>query len=81
MICQRCTAIAAGMIGFLIGLLIWGLLLGASVRRHEPGLWTLRFQRVIGCGLDYNGPPFKPQITLWLSCDEANSWQLWPPHR
>lgn len=81
MISRRCTTIAAGLTGLLVGLLIWALLLGATVRQHEPGLWTLRFQRVIGCGLDYNGPPFSPQITLWLSCDEANSWQLWPLHR
>ncbi len=64
--------------GILVGLLLWGLVLGAQIYRSEPGLWTLRFQRVLGCGLDYNGPPFTPQPTLWLTCGEEGGWRLWP---
>jgi len=79
MISQRHTGIMAGLVGLLLGLLIWGLLLGATVRRHEPGLWTLRFQRVLACGVDYNGPPYAAQVTIWLSCSEAQAWRLWPP--
>lgn len=79
MIRQRWGSIGAGLIGLLVGLLIWGALLGITVRRYEPGLWILRFQRVIACELDYNGPPFRPQVILWLSCGETDSWQLWPP--
>jgi hypothetical protein len=67
--------------GFLTGLLLWALLLGAQARRHEPGLWTVRFARGLDCGLDYNGPPFTDAgRTLWLSCGREDAgWQLWPP--
>lgn len=65
-------------LGFLTGLLIWSLLLGLRIHRYEPGLWTVRFDRVIGCGLDYNGPPYAQPATLWLTCGEAEGWQLWP---
>ncbi len=79
MMAQRCSVIGAGLVGLLVGLLIWGVLLGATVRQHDPGLWTLRFRRVLACGLDYNGPPYTPQVTIWLSCGEAEAWRLWPP--
>lgn len=76
---SRVAPFAAGFLGVLAGLLVWGLLLGAQVREHDPGLWTLRFRRVLTCGLDYNGPPYSPQVTLWLTCGEADGWRLWPP--
>lgn len=75
---RRLAIFSAILCGVLVGLILWGLALGAQIRRHDPGLWTLRFQRVLACGLDYNGPPYAPQITLWLSCSEADGWQLWP---
>ncbi len=49
------TAMVAGL---LVALLLWGLALGTHIRRHEPGLWTVRFDKLLSCGLDYNGPPF-----------------------
>lgn len=64
--------------GFVVGLLLWGLLLGAQVHRTGPGLWVVRFQRVLGCGLDYNGPPYTAQPVLWLTCGEESGWRLWP---
>lgn len=76
---RRSAAALAALLGILIGLAVWGALLGGEVRRHEPGLWTLRFRRVIACGLDYNGPPWSARVTVWLSCSESDSWQLWPP--
>ena len=69
------------LLGFLVGLLLGGLLLGVRLHRHDPGLWTVRFDRGIGCGLDYNGPPYAPQVTLWLTCGEADGWQVWPLER
>jgi hypothetical protein len=75
----RLVSYAATALGVLAGLLLWAVALGASVRRHEPGLWTVRFAHVIECGLDYNGPPFSAGPTLWLSCSESDGWQLWPP--
>jgi hypothetical protein len=66
------------LLGFITGLLLWGLLLGAEYRRYEPGLWTLRFRHVIACGLDYNGPPYTAGATLWLTCGEERGWQVWP---
>lgn len=75
---RRLTVSPAALCGLLVGWLLWGLALAAEVRRHEPDLWALRFRRVIACGLDYNGPPYAAQATIWLSCSEANSWQLWP---
>ncbi len=78
---KRLAGFAAGSLGALVGLLLWGLVLGAQTYRPEAGLWTLRFQRVLACGLDYNGPPYAEQRTLWLSCGESASWRLWPPSR
>lgn len=60
------------VLGLLIGLLLWVLVLGMQVRNHGPGLWSLRFERVIGCGLDYNGPPYREGIKLWLTCGETH---------
>lgn len=73
--------LVGALLGVLLAVLVVGLVLGAQVRRHEPGLWTLRFQRILDCGLDYNGPPFTERgRALWLTCgsDDAG-WQLWPP--
>lgn len=81
MVRRRLAFFSAILCGVLVGLVLWGLALGAHIRRHDPGLWTLRFQRVLACGLDYNGPPYTSQVTLWLSCSEADSWRLWPPGR
>ena len=78
---RRLSVCLATLAGLLAGLLLWGLALGVQIRQHEPGLWTLRAQRIIVCGLDYNGPPYAAQRTLWLSCGEADSWRLWPPGR
>lgn len=64
--------------GLVLALLLWALALGTHINRHEPGLWTVRFDRTLACGLDYNGPPFAPERVLWLTCGEANGWQLWP---
>jgi hypothetical protein len=70
----------AVLLGTAAGLLLWSLALGVQVQRHEPGLWTLRVQRVIDCGLDYNGPPWTKQgIVVWLTCGEEQGWKLWPP--
>ena len=69
-----------GLLGVTLGLLFWILVLGIGVRQHQPGLWTLRVQRVVDCGLDYNGPPFtKAGVVLWLTCGEEQGWKLWPP--
>ncbi len=79
---RRCFAIfSAVLCGLLVGCALWSLALGAQVRQHDPGLWTLRYQRVLDCGLDYNGPPYTAQVTLWLSCGEAAGWRLWPLDR
>lgn len=78
MVRQRLVTIGAVLLGLLVGLLMWSVALGAHVRRHEPGLWTVRFDNVIACGLDYNGPPFTERSVLWLTCGEADGWQLWP---
>lgn len=78
---RRFASFSALLCGALVGLALWGLILGAQIRRHDPGLWTLRFQRVLACGLDYNGPPYMAQVTLWLSCGEADGWRVWPPGR
>jgi hypothetical protein len=50
------------------------------LHRHEQGLWTLRFQRVLDCGLDYSGPPYTSgSHNVWLTCGaEDRSWRLWP---
>jgi len=73
--------VVATLLGVIAGLLVVGAILGAQVRRHEPGLWTLRFARVLDCGADYNGPPFTSgSIAVWLTCGpEDRGWQLWPP--
>src|SRR5512133_2790073 len=72
--------LSAVVLGIAAGLLLWSLVLGIQVRRHEPGLWTVRVQRVIDCGLDYNGPPWTGQgVVLWLTCGEDQGWKLWPP--
>jgi hypothetical protein len=78
---QRCATAAAGLLGLAVGLLLVALLLGAQLHRYEPGLWTLRFQRILDCGIDYNGPPYaKAAANLWLTCGaEDRSWRLWPP--
>ncbi len=78
---HRLAAVIAVLLGTCIGLALWGALLGVQVRRHEPGLWTVRFQRIIECGLDYNGPPWSAHVGMWLSCSENSGWQLWPPGR
>jgi hypothetical protein len=77
---RRCGVIAAGALGLVAGMLVCALLLGMQVNRHERGLWTLRFQRVLDCGLDYSGPPYtNGSINLWLTCGaEDQSWRLWP---
>jgi len=77
---SNASAIAAGL---LLGLALWGLVLGVQVRRHEPGLWTVRSERLMACGLDYNGPPFDSGgAKVWLTCGaEDRSWRLWPPDR
>jgi hypothetical protein len=67
---DRLAAGAGLAIGLLAGLLLWALVLGLRVAHHGPGLWTLRFERVIECGLDYNGPPYTDGIRLWLTCGE-----------
>ncbi len=69
------TAMFAGL---LVALLLWGLALGTHIRRHEPGLWTVRFDKLLSCGLDYNGPPFAAERVLWLTCGDSDGWQLWP---
>jgi hypothetical protein len=75
------SSFAGFLVGLLAGVLVWSVLLGIQVQRHEPGLWTLRIQRVVDCGLDYNGPPFTQAggRSLWLTCgSEDSGWQLWP---
>lgn len=72
------SAVVAALLGLCVGLALWGALMGVQIRRHEPGLWTVRFQRVIACGLDYNGPPWSAQVTIWVSCSETDNWRLWP---
>jgi hypothetical protein len=71
----------AALLGIVAGLLLWGFMLGMQVRRYEAGLWTVRFQRIFDCGLDYNGPPFASgAATIWLTCgNEEGGWQVWPP--
>jgi hypothetical protein len=69
-----------GLLGVVTGMLFWVLVLGARVQQHQPGLWTLRVQRIVDCGLDYNGPPYtKGDSVLWLTCGEDQGWKLWPP--
>ena len=78
---EGCGVVAAGLLGFAVGMLLCALVLGAQVHRHEEGLWTVRFQRILDCGLDYNGPPFTSgSVNVWLTCGtEDRSWRLWPP--
>ena len=59
------------MAGLLAALALWAAILGARVEAHAPGLWTLRFERILACGLDYNGPPYRDGIRLWLTCGDA----------
>jgi hypothetical protein len=70
----------AGLLGLMTGILFFGLLLGAQLHRHEAGLWTIRFQRILACGLDYNGPPYTSgSVQVWLTCaTDERSWRLWP---
>lgn len=77
---EGCGAEAAGLLGLAAGALLVALLLGAQMHRHEQGLWTLRFQRVLDCGLDYSGPPYTSgSYNVWLTCGaEDRSWRLWP---
>lgn len=77
---ESCGVVAAALLGFTAGLLVCILLLGVRVDRHEPGLWTVRFRRILGCGLDYNGPPYTSgPVNVWLTCgDEDRSWRVWP---
>jgi hypothetical protein len=72
---------AAFLLGLLMGGLLWAGVLGAHAQRHAAGLWTLRFERGLDCGIDYNGPPFtSDRRTLWLFCGEDDtSRQIWPP--
>jgi hypothetical protein len=78
---EGCGVVAAGMLGLVTGMLVCGLVLGLQLHRHERGLWTLRFQRIFDCGLDYNGPPYtNGSVNVWLTCGvDERSWQLWPP--
>jgi hypothetical protein len=71
--------LGGGLAGLAAGLLLWALILGIQLRPHEPGLWTLRAQRVISCGLDYNGPPYTSNVKVWLACSEDSGWLIWPP--
>jgi hypothetical protein len=74
-----CGAVAAALLGFAAGVLLCALVLGVQLQRHERGLWTLRFQRIFDCGLDYNGPPYTGgSVNVWLTCGEDRSWRLWP---
>jgi hypothetical protein len=75
----RLVTFSAACLGILAGLLLWGIALGVRLYRHEPGLWAIRFDHIITCGLDYNGPPFSASPALWLTCGETDGWQLWPP--
>ena len=76
-------AFSAIVTGLVIGRVLLGAALGVQVRRYQPGLWTVRIERLIAFGLDYNGPPFtKSGINLWLTCgEEDQGWRLWPLHR
>jgi hypothetical protein len=76
-----CGSATAVLLGLIAGLLACGLVLGAQVRRYERGLWTVRFRRVLDCGLDYSSPPFTSgSVNVWLTCgNEDQSWRLWPP--
>ncbi len=78
---ESCGGAAASLLGFATGMLLCALALGAQVHRYEQGLWTLRFQRILDCGLDYNGPPYTTgSVNVWLTCGpEDRSWRLWPP--
>ncbi len=71
------------LLGLLAGCVLWFLLLGVHVQQHAPGLWTVRVQRVLTCGLDYNGPAYTHAgPRLWLTCGgEDTGWQIWPPAR
>ena len=77
---EGCGVVAAVMLGFAAGMLLCGLVLGVQLRRHEQGLWTVRFQRILDCGLDYSAPPYTGgSVNMWLTCgDEDRSWRLWP---
>jgi hypothetical protein len=72
--------VAAILLGFATGMLLCAVVLGTQLRHHEQGLWTVRFQRVLECGLDYSGPPYTSgSVNVWLTCgDEDRSWRLWP---
>jgi hypothetical protein len=74
------TDASAVLLGLLAGVLLWSLVIGVQIHRFQPGLWTLRTQRAVACGLDYNGPPFTTgERHLWLTCgDSERGWQLWP---
>lgn len=78
---QLLPTLGGGLIGLILGLLLWGLILDVQIRRFEPGLWAVRAQQVIHCGLDYNGPPFTARgRSLWLTCGgEESGLQIWPP--
>jgi hypothetical protein len=80
---QRLFVVLACLAGIGLAIVVWGAVLDVQVRRHRPGLWTMRPQRILACGLDYNGPPFSSLgPTLWLTCDtEDLGWRLWPPWR
>lgn len=67
---RRLPVAAAAALGLVAALLAWALALGARVSNHGPGLWTLRFERVIECALDYNGPPYRDDIRFWLTCGD-----------
>jgi hypothetical protein len=77
------AALLQAVLGVITGLLLWGVMLGVNMHRQQPGLWTMRPQRIVACGLDYNGPPWtKSGIVLWLTCDSEDlGWRIWPPGR
>jgi hypothetical protein len=76
-------AAGAIILGFLAGCVLWAILLTVQVQRHAPGLWTVRVQRILDCGLDYNGPAYTHSgVRLWLTCgSEDTGWQLFPLQR
>jgi hypothetical protein len=75
----RLAAVSGTLLGLAAGMLFWALLLGIQVHRAQPGLWTLRAERILACGLDYNGPPWTHNgRVLWLTCGEDRGWKLWP---
>jgi hypothetical protein len=76
-----CGSAVAGLVGFAAGMLLCALITGAQVRQYERGLWTMRFQRLLDCGVDYNGPPYTSgAVNVWLTCGaDDRTWQLWPP--